>query len=40
MEPENGKTVVTTIDSNIQKLAEDQLSKFERNMEVREAAFL
>ena len=30
MEPENGKTVVTTIDSNIQKLAEDQLSKFEK----------
>ena len=28
--PENGKTVVTTIDSNIQKLAEDQLSKFEK----------
>ena len=30
VEPENGKTVVTTIDSNIQKLAEDQLSKFEK----------
>lgn len=30
VEPENGETVVTTIDSNIQKLAEDQLSKFEK----------
>ena len=30
VEPENGQTVVTTIDSNIQKLAEDQLSKFEK----------
>ena len=30
VEPENGKTVVSTIDSNIQKLAEDQLSKFEK----------
>ena len=30
VEPENGETVVTTIDSNIQKLAEDQLDKFEK----------
>ena len=30
VEPENGKTVVSTIDSNIQKLAEDQLAKFEK----------
>lgn len=30
VEPENGETVVTTIDSNIQKLAEEQLSKFEK----------
>ena len=30
VEPENGKTVVSTIDSNIQKLAEEQLSKFEK----------
>lgn len=30
VEPENGKTVVSTIDSNIQKLAEDQISKFEK----------
>lgn len=40
MEPENGKTVVTTIDSNIQKLAEDQLSKFEKKYGSKEAAFL
>ena len=40
VEPENGKTVVTTIDSNIQKLAEDQLSKFEKKYGSREAAFL
>ena len=30
VEPENGQTVVTTIDSNIQKLAQDQLTKFEK----------
>lgn len=40
VEPENGKTVVTTIDSNIQKLAEDQLSKFEKKYGSKEAAFL
>ena len=30
VEPENGKTVVSTIDSNIQKLAENELAKFEK----------
>lgn len=30
VEPENGKTVVSTIDSNIQKLAENRLEKFEK----------
>lgn len=30
VEPENGQTVVSTIDSNIQKLAEEQLAKFEK----------
>lgn len=30
VEPENGKTVVSTIDSNIQKLAEKTLEKFEK----------
>lgn len=30
IEPENGKTVVSTIDSNIQKLAENEIAKFEK----------
>lgn len=30
VEPENGKTIVTTIDSNIQKLAEKELETFEK----------
>lgn len=30
VEPENGKTIVSTIDSNIQKIAEKQLEKFEK----------
>ena len=30
IEPENGKTIVSTIDSNIQKLAEKRLEKFEK----------
>ena len=30
VEPENGKSVVTTINSNIQKLAEKQIAKFEK----------
>lgn len=30
VEPENGQTVVSTLDSNIQKLAEKELAKFEK----------
>lgn len=30
VEPENGKTLVSTIDINIQKIAEDRLAKFEK----------
>ena len=40
VEPENGQTVVSTLDSNIQKLAEKELAKFEKNMAVKEAVFL
>lgn len=40
VEPENGQTVVSTLDSNIQKHAEKSSLNLKKNMAVKEAVFL